>query len=188
MKGFVNLTHTNNKKIRDVENKVEKKLNKKPNGNINLINEETGKIDNAYIPTNISGTSRIFAGTFGEDGIITASAYASDVDGLDINGVVYKKTGYEFLYTGTNPFTLLVPVGETIISNFGDIVIEKQEVEINRRDMILANGARVYPGWSIIDNSDKVVSVNGMTGAVELNFATLDDVNNAINGMWEESY
>lgn len=182
MKGFINLTHTNNKKIKDVESKVELKQNAKPNGIISLINKETGKIDNAYIPTNISGTNRIFAGIVREDGIIIASAYAREVNGLNINEEIYKKTGYEFLYTGLNPFILLVP--QATVS--GSTVAEY--VEINKNDLIIANGEGVYPGWSIIDNSDKVVSVNGQTGAVELNFATLDDVNNAINGMWEESY
>lgn len=159
-----------------------------PAGNVTSVNGKKGAVVlnasdvGAVSPSDLNGKLRVFAGKFDEDGIIDASAYASEVNGLNINDAIYKNTGYEFLYTGSNPFILIVPQGTISGSPVA------QEIEINNNDLIIANGEGVYPGWSIIDNSDKVVSVNGMTGAVELNFATLDDVNNAINGMWEESY
>ena len=164
MKGFVNLTHTNNKKIEDVKNQLTKKQDASPINNIPLINQQTGKIDNSYIPENISGTSRVFAGTFSENGIIIASAYASDVGGLSINEInLSKSVGYEFSYIGETPY---------ILGN----------LEINKNDLIVCNGDK-EPNWTIYDNSDKVVSVNGMTGAVNLNFATIDDINNAIGNV-----
>lgn len=177
MKGFVNLTHTNNKKIKDVDNKVSQKLNAKPDGKINLINAETGKIDNAYIPTNISSTSRRFAGTFGEDGIIIASAYESELNGKNINDINTDDfVGCEFLYTGNAEYNLMWSYTEQTGTtspqqNFNGLTI-------NHNDIIVYNGITnefyegvAYSGkyrWTIIDNSDKVVSVNGQTGAVEL--------------------
>lgn len=142
----------------------ETKLDKKPDGNINLINAQTGKLDNAYLPSILTKGARRFAGTFGEDGIITASAYASEVQGLNINEINLDECiGYEFAYTGENPYQL-------------------SDLEVHKNDIVVCNGSQ-EPNWTLYDNSDKVVSVNGMTGAVELNFATLDDVNNAIGNV-----
>ena len=149
MKGFVNLTHTNNKKIEDLRQELNKKQDLAPKDNIPIVNPQTGKLDNAYLPPIISGTSRKFAGTFGEDGVIVASAYASEVNGQGILGIDLNKcVGFEFAYTGENPFLL------------GDL-------EVNKNDLIVCNGEQ-EPNWTLYDNSDKVVSVNGQTGAVQI--------------------
>lgn len=143
---------------------TEKKQDKKPDGNIELINPNTGKLDNSYLPSILTRGSRRFAGTFGEDGVVVASAYASEVQGLNINEInLDNSIGYEFAYTGENPFVI-------------------DGLEIYKNDIIVCNGNQ-EPNWTLYDNSDKVVSVNGKTGAVELNFATLDDVNNAIGNV-----
>ena len=145
---------------------VAKKLDKKPDGNIDLINTETGQIDNKYIPTKLSKSGRTYAGVFGEDGIIIASVYASEINGQHINDINRDKcVGYEFTYVGNTVFSLgkLFIAGGVNDENTTDYIWE-----LYKGDVILSNGNLSAESWTIIDNSDKVVSVNGMTGAVEL--------------------
>lgn len=137
------------KSIDDLENVgLDKKLDKAPNGKTNLINSQTGKIDKTYIPSGLS-KGLTFAGTFAENGIIIASAYAPELNLLSINEIeVAQIVGYEFQYVGEGVYTL-------------------GNLELNKNDIIVCNGAEL-PNWTLIDNSDKVVSVNGQTGAVEV--------------------
>lgn len=143
MKGFFNTTHTNNSRI-------DNKQDKRPDGENELINQESGKIDTKYLPKGI-GQGLKFAGTFDADGVITASAYAPELQGRGILGInLTECVGYEFQYTGEETFIL-------------------RGLEINQNDIIVCNGDE-DPNWTLIDNSDKVISVNGQTGAVNLDF------------------
>lgn len=149
MKGFFNTTHTN-------DSKINKKLDKAPNGTLDLINPVTHKIDQEYIPSGLS-KGLIFAGTFAENGIIIASAYAPELNLLDITQIDLKQcVGFEFQYTGEQSF---------ILGN----------LELNKNDIIVCNGTEL-PNWTLIDNSDKVLSVNGQTGAVVINAETVGAV------------
>lgn len=49
MKGFINLTQTNNNKVNNIERLTQEKLDKKPNNINTLIDEETGKISDIYL-------------------------------------------------------------------------------------------------------------------------------------------
>jgi hypothetical protein len=53
MKGFINLTQTNNDKVNNLEKLVQEKLDKKPNGTNALIDENTGKLSEMYFDTQI---------------------------------------------------------------------------------------------------------------------------------------
>lgn len=164
MKGYVNLTHTNNAKFNILQEQMNKKQNSEPIDNIPLINSETNKIDNAYIPRSI-GDARKFAGTFGENGIIVASVYASEVNGQYIGDIDKNQcVGYEFTYLGETSFYL--------------IVNENKVLELNKGDILVCNGNLGDQSWTIIDNSDRVISVNGQTGAVEV--AGLEDVHTVL--------
>ena len=148
MKGFFNTTHTNNSRI-------DNKQDKRPDGENELINQESGKIDTKYLPKGI-GQCLKFAGTFDADGVITASAYAPELQGRGILGInLTECVGYEFQYTGEETFIL-------------------RGLEINQNDIIVCNGDE-DPNWTLIDNSDKVISVNGQTGAVIINSIQSDD-------------
>lgn len=130
----------------NIASKFNEKLDVKPNGLDYLIVDD--KLNPSYLPAGLSG-GLIYAGTFDATGIITASEYTPELQGTSIDDLnVVISVGMFFQYTGQTPYTL------------GDL-------QINFEDQIICNG-NIEPNWTKIDNSDKVVSVNGMVGAVNI--------------------
>lgn len=164
--------------VNNLTNLISTKQDKKPNGSIDLINVETGKIDTSYIPKGI-GEGRKFAGTFGEDGVISASVYANEINGQNINLINRDECiGYEFTYIGAATFELGLAVAVPDGGGAVDIPLNVTNKfwELNNGDVIISNGNLQEQSWTIIDNSDKVISVNGQTGAVEIDLGSMNAV------------
>ena len=129
-----------------IASKFNDKLDVKPNGIDYLIVND--KLNNKYIPAGLGG-GLVYAGTFDEFGVITASEYVPTLQGTLITDLdIANSTSLFFQYTSKIPYIL------------GDL-------QIDFGDQIICNG-NIDPAWTKIDNSDKVVSVNGMVGAVNI--------------------
>lgn len=129
-----------------IASKFNDKLDVKPNGIDYLIVND--KLNNKYIPAGLGG-GLVYAGTFDEFGVITASEYAPTLQGTLITDLdLANSTSLFFQYTSKIPYIL------------GDL-------QIDFGDQIICNGD-IDPAWTKIDNSDKVVSVNGLVGAVNI--------------------
>lgn len=133
-----------------VSDELAKKQDNKPNGTTPLIASDTGKLSLAYMPSTILG-GITNGGTFNTDGTITASSYAPELDGMNINNVPYGTyPSYYFIYNGEN--------GEWF---FG--------YQFARGDWAISLGN----GWAKLNSTDAVTSVNGQMGEVIL---TADDI------------
>lgn len=123
---------------------LNEKQSNKPNGVNLLISDDTGKIDLVYIPSTVLG-GITNAGTFNSEGIIQASSYAPELDGLKIDTVELQSyPSYYFICSGRYEFAgYSFDVGDWAIS--------------------LGNG------WAKLNATDAVTSVNGKMGQVVLN-------------------
>ena len=123
------------------------KQNAKPDGTHLLIASDTGKLNLQYMPSTVLG-GITNGGMFNEYGIINASSYAPELDGLDIRNVQFASyPSYYFIYSGSNPQSF-----------FG--------YEFATGDWAISLGN----GWAKLNATDAVTSVNGMMGQVVLNY------------------
>lgn len=123
------------------------KLNKKPNGTNDLLNVDY-KINSAYIPDALLGALK-YAGSFNSSGYIVASENFPQLENCKIDEIdtsLYK--GCYFICEGNFSF---------------------YSISFNTGDKAICQGSTVNKDWIKIDNTDKVHSVNGKTGNVELN-------------------
>ena len=95
------------------------KQNQKPDGTTNLIANDTGKIDLKYMPSTVLG-GITYGGIFNDEGIIAASSYAPELDGLDIRNISYGTyPSFYFIYSGpstANFFGVNYAIGDMALS------------------------------------------------------------------------
>ena len=127
---------------------LSEKQDNMPDGTHLLISNDTGKIDLIYIPSTVLG-GITNGGTFNGNGIITASSYAPELQGLVIDEVEFASyPSYYFICSAPYSFAgFEFAVGDWAIS--------------------LGNG------WAKLNATDAVTSVNNKMGQVVLNY---DDV------------
>lgn len=119
------------------------KLDKKPDGTNPLIGTDY-KLNPQYLPAAVTG-ALVYGGTFSGEGIISASSYAPELQGVRIDSVntgLYP--GFYFVAGGTYAFG-----GSMFITG----------------DWAISQGSH-SPAWVKIDNGNTVSSVNGKTGTV----------------------
>jgi hypothetical protein len=127
------------------EGLVNNKLDKKPDGTNDLVGAD-GKINPSYISDAILG-AMIYGGAFNSSGIISASAYAPELEGNNISSInTAKYPGFFFISNGSFSFA-----GNNFDSG----------------DWAVCQGNHT-PAWVKIDTSDAVTSINGKTGTVVL--------------------
>lgn len=124
------------------------KQSRVPNGINPLIALDTGKIDLVYIPSTVLG-GITNGGTFNGSGVITASSYAPELQGLVIDEIQFASyPSYYFICSAPYSFAgFEFAVGDWAIS--------------------LGNG------WAKLNATDAVTSVNNKMGQVVLDY---DDV------------
>jgi hypothetical protein len=121
------------------------KQDKKPDGTNSLIGTD-GKIDPRYFSGSIL-SGMVFGGTFNGSGAITASSYASALQGVKIDTVnTANYPGFYFIAQASYVFGG---------NSYGP------------GDWAISQGAHT-PAWAKIDNASAVSSVNGKKGAVIL--------------------
>lgn len=120
------------------------KQSRVPNGTNPLISIDTGKLDLVYMPATVLG-GITNGGTFNSQGIINASSYAPELQGLKIDEVAFASyPSYYFICSDNYSFAGFdFTVGDWAIS--------------------LGNG------WAKLNATDAVTSVNGKMGQVVLN-------------------
>lgn len=121
------------------------KQSRVPNGTNPLIALDTGKIDLVYIPSTVLG-GITNGGTFNSQGIINASSYAPELQGLKIDEVAFASyPSYYFICADDYSFAGFdFAVGDWAIS--------------------LGNG------WAKLNATDAVTSVNNKMGQVVLDY------------------
>lgn len=117
----------------------ELKVDKKPDGTVDLIGEDY-KIDEKYLPPFVVSGGLVFGGTFGADGLIVATSRTPELNGTLIDDItlatypsVYFKATASYEFGGKS-----YDAGDIAICN-GDIT----------------------PNWTKIDGSDAVTGVKG---------------------------
>lgn len=149
-------------KVAEVAEKVDDKLDAKPNGADSLISEND-KINLKYIPDSILG-QLIYGGTFGFDGTNTVAYLTSNAQeklGITSGSFVLSPSTYS-QYQGLY-FVAEASINEKTFAN----------LYFNTGDWLIAHAS----GWSKVDNTDAVYSVNGKTGKVVLATSDISGLN-----------
>ena len=143
-----------NEVVAVADTELDNKLDKKPDGTNALIGEDN-KITTSYLPQSLIG-KMVYGGTFDAEGIITASEKASNLNGVNIDGItVADYESFYFVASGTHILKDGIEEDAQVIATF------------ENGDMAICNGNST-PKWSKIDNTDEVQTVNGKKGAVVL--------------------
>jgi hypothetical protein len=128
-----------------VRTELDGKVDKVPDGTNSLL-DDTYKFNPRYIPDVILGQLR-YGGGFNGSGVITASANVPELQGTGIGEVT----------TADYPGVFFIALEDYTFNS----------IAFHTGDWAVCNGDRT-PAWMKVDNSDAVMSVNGLLGVVNL--------------------